>query len=68
MPMTSEAPRRGLLDTNIMILRSRIAPDDLPEPEDPAQREGQTQAANQRATELALGRTIHGTSMSACEM
>src|SRR5690349_6304537 len=29
--MTSEAPRRGLLDTNIMILRSRIAPDDLPD-------------------------------------
>ena len=29
--MTSEAPRRGLLDTNIMILRSRIAPEDLPD-------------------------------------
>ena len=31
VPMTSEAPRRGLLDTNIMILRSRIAPEDLPD-------------------------------------
>ena len=29
--MTSEAPRRGLLDTSIMILRSRIAPEDLPD-------------------------------------
>jgi predicted nucleic acid-binding protein len=29
--MTGEAPRRGLLDTNIMILRSRIAPEDLPD-------------------------------------
>ena len=29
--MTSEAPRRGLLDTNIMILRSRIASEDLPD-------------------------------------
>jgi hypothetical protein len=29
--MISEAPRRGLLDTNIMILRSRIAPEDLPD-------------------------------------
>ena len=29
--MTSEASRRGLLDTNIMILRSRIAPEDLPD-------------------------------------
>ena len=31
VPMTSEAPRRGLLDTNIMILRSRIAPEELPD-------------------------------------
>ena len=29
--MTGEPVRRGLLDTNIMILRSRIAPDELPE-------------------------------------
>jgi predicted nucleic acid-binding protein len=29
--MTDEAERHGLLDTNIMILRSRIAPDELPE-------------------------------------
>ena len=29
--MASEAPRRGLLDTNIMILRSRIAPEELPD-------------------------------------
>jgi len=29
--MTGEVPRRGLLDTNIMILRSRFAPDDLPD-------------------------------------
>jgi predicted nucleic acid-binding protein len=29
--MTGESARRGLLDTNIMILRSRIAPDELPE-------------------------------------
>jgi len=29
--MTGEPARRGLLDTNIMILRSRIAPDELPE-------------------------------------
>jgi predicted nucleic acid-binding protein len=29
--MTGEVPRRGLLDTNIMILRSRIAPEDLPD-------------------------------------
>jgi hypothetical protein len=28
--MTSEAPRRGRLDTSIMSLRSRIAPEDLP--------------------------------------
>jgi predicted nucleic acid-binding protein len=29
--MTGEPPRRGLLDTNIMILRARIAPDELPD-------------------------------------
>jgi len=29
--VTGEPARRGLLDTNIMILRSRIAPDELPE-------------------------------------
>jgi hypothetical protein len=29
--MTGEPARRGLLDTNIMILRSRIAPDELPD-------------------------------------
>ncbi len=29
--MTGESVRRGLLDTNIMILRSRIAPGELPE-------------------------------------
>jgi predicted nucleic acid-binding protein len=29
--MTTESARRGLLDTNIMILRSRIAPDELPD-------------------------------------
>lgn len=29
--MTGEPTRRGLLDTNIMILRSRIAPDELPD-------------------------------------
>ena len=29
--MTGEPARRGLLDTNIMILRSRIAPGELPE-------------------------------------
>ena len=29
--MTGEVPRRGLLDTNIMILRSWIDPDDLPD-------------------------------------
>ncbi len=29
--MTGKVPRRGLLDTNIMILRSRIAPEDLPD-------------------------------------
>jgi predicted nucleic acid-binding protein len=29
--MTSEPVRRGLLDTNIMILRSRIAPEELPD-------------------------------------
>ena len=29
--MTGESARRGLLDTNIMILRSRIAPDELPD-------------------------------------
>src|ERR1700737_1893957 len=29
--MTTESVRRGLLDTNIMILRSRIAPDELPD-------------------------------------
>jgi len=29
--MTGESARRGLLDTNIMILRNRIAPDELPE-------------------------------------
>ncbi len=29
--MTDEADRHGLLDTNIMILRSRIAPGELPE-------------------------------------
>jgi predicted nucleic acid-binding protein len=29
--MTSEPARRGLLDTNIMILRSRIAPGELPD-------------------------------------
>ena len=29
--MTGEPTRRGLLDTNIMILRSRVAPDELPE-------------------------------------
>jgi predicted nucleic acid-binding protein len=29
--MTGDAARHGLLDTNIMILRSRIAPDELPE-------------------------------------
>lgn len=29
--MTAEPARRGLLDTNIMILRSRIAPEELPD-------------------------------------
>jgi len=29
--MSGEPVRRGLLDTNIMILRSRIAPDELPD-------------------------------------
>ena len=29
--MTAESARRGLLDTNIMILRSRIAPEELPD-------------------------------------
>jgi len=29
--MTGEPVRRGLLDTNIMILRSRIAPEELPD-------------------------------------
>jgi len=29
--MTAEPARRGLLDTDIMILRSRIAPDELPD-------------------------------------
>ena len=29
--MTGEPARRGLLDTNIMILRSRIAPGELPD-------------------------------------
>jgi len=29
--MTAEPERHGLLDTNIMILRSRIAPDELPD-------------------------------------
>ena len=29
--MTGEAARRGLLDTNIMILRSRIALEELPD-------------------------------------
>lgn len=29
--MTGESTRRGLLDTNIVILRSRIAPDELPD-------------------------------------
>ena len=29
--MTGEPARRGLLDTNIMILRSRIAPEELPD-------------------------------------
>jgi predicted nucleic acid-binding protein len=29
--MTAELARRGLLDTNIMILRSRIAPEELPD-------------------------------------
>ena len=29
--MTTESVQRGLLDTNIMILRSRIAPDELPD-------------------------------------
>lgn len=29
--MTGEPLRRGLLDTNIMILRSQIAPDELPD-------------------------------------
>ena len=29
--MTGEPVRRGLLDTNIMILRSRIAPQELPD-------------------------------------
>ena len=29
--MTGEPGRRGLLDTNIMILRSLIAPDELPD-------------------------------------
>ena len=29
--MTGEAPRRGLLDTNIMFLRSRITPEELPD-------------------------------------
>jgi hypothetical protein len=29
--MTDEAVRRGLLDTNIMILRSLVAPDELPD-------------------------------------
>ena len=29
--MTGEAVRRGLLDTNIMILRSRIAPEEFPD-------------------------------------
>ena len=29
--MTAESARRGLLDTNIMILRSRIVPEELPD-------------------------------------
>jgi len=29
--MTGEPVRRGLLDTSIMILRSRIAPEELPD-------------------------------------
>jgi predicted nucleic acid-binding protein len=31
MPMNAEPGRRGLLDTNIMILRSLIAPEELPD-------------------------------------
>lgn len=29
--MTAESTQRGLLDTNIMILRSRIPPEELPD-------------------------------------